>query len=119
MGQFTRDIGGAGSQCDYRHVLRHVRGMDPSGLTQFTGSHHGTLCYVSRTPARACMTQVTAAVTGTLWLTHVTIMSVLRLIQFTDPHLYGSETETLRGIATLPALKAALADAQQLLAVAA
>jgi 3',5'-cyclic-AMP phosphodiesterase len=40
-------------------------------------------------------------------------MSALRLIQFTDPHLYGSETETLRGIATLPALKAALADAQQ------
>jgi len=40
-------------------------------------------------------------------------MSVLRLIQFTDPHLYGSEAETLRGIATLPALKAALADAQQ------
>jgi Icc protein len=39
-------------------------------------------------------------------------MSVLRLIQFTDPHLYGSETETLRGIATLPALKAALADAK-------
>jgi Icc protein len=39
-------------------------------------------------------------------------MSVLRLIQFTDPHLYGSESETLRGIATLPALKAALADAQ-------
>jgi Icc protein len=31
-------------------------------------------------------------------------MSVLRLVQFTDPHLYGSETETLRGIATLPAL---------------
>ena len=43
-------------------------------------------------------------------------MSVLRLIQFTDPHLYGSETETLRGIATLPALKAALSDAQQSLA---
>jgi 3',5'-cyclic-AMP phosphodiesterase len=40
-------------------------------------------------------------------------MTVLRLIQFTDPHLYGSETESLRGIATLPALKAALADAQQ------
>jgi Icc protein len=40
-------------------------------------------------------------------------MSVLRVIQFTDPHLYGSETETLRGIATLPALKAALADAAQ------
>src|SRR5215813_4199153 len=39
-------------------------------------------------------------------------MSVLRLIQFTDPHLYGSETETLRGIATLPALKVALGDAQ-------
>jgi len=40
-------------------------------------------------------------------------MTVLRLIQFTDPHLYGSETETLRGIATLPALEAALACAQQ------
>ncbi|HET9391581.1 MAG TPA: phosphodiesterase [Steroidobacteraceae bacterium] len=39
-------------------------------------------------------------------------MSVVRLIQFTDPHLYGNETETLRGIATLPALKAALADAK-------
>ncbi|HZO21917.1 MAG TPA: phosphodiesterase [Steroidobacteraceae bacterium] len=39
-------------------------------------------------------------------------MSVLRLIQFTDPHLYGNELEMLRGIATLPALKAALADAQ-------
>jgi 3',5'-cyclic-AMP phosphodiesterase len=38
-------------------------------------------------------------------------MSVLRVIQFTDPHLYGSENETLRGIATLPALKSALADA--------
>jgi 3',5'-cyclic-AMP phosphodiesterase len=39
-------------------------------------------------------------------------MSVLRLIQFTDPHLYGSETESLRGIATLPALEAALASAR-------
>jgi 3',5'-cyclic-AMP phosphodiesterase len=43
-------------------------------------------------------------------------MSVVRLIQFTDPHLYGSETETLRGIATLPALEAALSAAQQSLA---
>jgi Icc protein len=39
--------------------------------------------------------------------------SVLRLTQFTDPHLYGSETETLRGIATFPALTATLAQAQQ------
>ncbi len=39
-------------------------------------------------------------------------MSVLRLTHFTDPHLYGSETETLRGVATLPALKATLAHAQ-------
>jgi len=39
-------------------------------------------------------------------------MSVLRLIQFTDPHLYGSETETLRGIATLPALTRTLSVAQ-------
>jgi 3',5'-cyclic-AMP phosphodiesterase len=39
-------------------------------------------------------------------------MSVLRLIQFTDLHLYRDADQTLRGIATLPALKAALADAR-------
>ncbi|HVY82617.1 MAG TPA: 3',5'-cyclic-AMP phosphodiesterase [Steroidobacteraceae bacterium] len=39
-------------------------------------------------------------------------MSVQRLVQFTDPHLYGSETETLRGIATLPALTRTLTLAQ-------
>lgn len=38
--------------------------------------------------------------------------SILRLTHFTDPHLYGSETESLRGIATLPALKATLTQAQ-------
>jgi 3',5'-cyclic-AMP phosphodiesterase len=38
--------------------------------------------------------------------------SVLRITHFTDPHLYGSETESLRGIATLPALKATLKHAQ-------
>jgi Icc protein len=39
-------------------------------------------------------------------------MSVVRLTHFTDPHLYGAETGTLRGVATLPALEAALARAQ-------
>jgi 3',5'-cyclic-AMP phosphodiesterase len=39
-------------------------------------------------------------------------MSALRLIQFTDPHLYGGEHEELRGVATLPALNAALAQAR-------
>src|ERR1700746_1507217 len=39
-------------------------------------------------------------------------MSVVRLTHFTDPHLYGSEAEALRGVATLPALTAALARAQ-------
>jgi len=39
-------------------------------------------------------------------------MSVVRLTHFTDPHLYGGETEALRGVATLPALTAALARAQ-------
>jgi Icc protein len=39
--------------------------------------------------------------------------SVLRLTHFTDPHLYGSEAETLRGIATLPALMATLAQAKE------
>jgi Icc protein len=39
-------------------------------------------------------------------------MSVLRLTHFTDPPLYGGENECLRGVATLPALKTALAHAQ-------
>ena len=39
-------------------------------------------------------------------------MSAVHLTHFTDPHLYGGETETLRGVATLPALRAALARAQ-------
>jgi Icc protein len=39
-------------------------------------------------------------------------MSVLRLVQFTDPHLYGNESETLRGVATLPALTRTLDLAQ-------
>lgn len=40
-------------------------------------------------------------------------MSVLRLVQFTDPHLYGSETEALRGVQTLAALERTLAQARQ------
>jgi len=40
-------------------------------------------------------------------------MSVLRLIQFTDPHLYGSETESLRGVQTLAALTRTLSHAKQ------
>jgi 3',5'-cyclic-AMP phosphodiesterase len=39
-------------------------------------------------------------------------MSVVRLTHFTDTHLYGGEAETLRGVATLPALEAALAQAR-------
>jgi 3',5'-cyclic-AMP phosphodiesterase len=36
----------------------------------------------------------------------------LRLLHFTDTHLYGSASESLRGIETLPALKRALAFAR-------
>ena len=39
-------------------------------------------------------------------------MSVVRLTQFTDPHLYGGEGESLRGVATLPALTTAIAHAR-------
>jgi Icc protein len=39
-------------------------------------------------------------------------MSVVRVVQFTDPHLYGNESETLRGVATLPALVRTLNLAQ-------
>jgi Icc protein len=40
-------------------------------------------------------------------------ISTVRLTHLTDPHLYGSEGEMLRGIATLPSLEATLAHAQQ------
>jgi len=39
-------------------------------------------------------------------------MSAVRLTHFTDPHLYGDERESLRGVPTLPALIAALAHAR-------
>jgi Icc protein len=39
-------------------------------------------------------------------------MSPLRLVQFTDMHLYGSDTESLRGVQTLPALAHTLAQAR-------
>lgn len=39
-------------------------------------------------------------------------MSVVRLTQFTDPHLYGKESESLRGVPTLPALTQAIAHAR-------
>ncbi len=38
-------------------------------------------------------------------------MSSVRLIQFSDMHLFGDATERLRGVASLPALQAAIADA--------
>jgi len=40
-------------------------------------------------------------------------MSVLHLIQFTDPHLYGDEAGTLRGVATYPALTRAIERARE------
>ena len=39
-------------------------------------------------------------------------MSSVRITHFTDPHLYGGESESLRGVATLPALNAALDHAR-------
>ena len=38
--------------------------------------------------------------------------SVLQLVQFTDPHLFGDPAGRLRGVATLPALQATLAAAR-------
>lgn len=38
-------------------------------------------------------------------------MPDLRLVQFTDPHLYGDPAGRLRGVCTLPALRAAIAHA--------
>jgi 3',5'-cyclic-AMP phosphodiesterase len=40
-------------------------------------------------------------------------MSGVRLIQFTDPHLYGEESGMLRGVATYPALMSTLAHARE------
>ncbi len=41
------------------------------------------------------------------------VANSLRLVQFSDPHLFGSADGTLRGVATLPALKAAISHADQ------
>ena len=38
-------------------------------------------------------------------------MQTIRLVQFSDPHLSGDPAATLRGVACLPALQAAIADA--------
>lgn len=56
------------------------------------------------------MTQFTQGPTALCY--DLATMSVLRLLQFTDTHLYGSATESLRGVQTLPALKRALACAR-------
>lgn len=40
-------------------------------------------------------------------------MTSVRLLQFTDLHLFGEATGRLRGVACLPALQAAVADAQR------
>jgi 3',5'-cyclic-AMP phosphodiesterase len=40
-------------------------------------------------------------------------MSSVRLLNFTDPHLYGDENDALRGIETLPALRRAVAHARR------
>lgn len=39
--------------------------------------------------------------------------STLRLVQFSDPHLLGQPQGSLRGVATLPALQAAVAHAER------
>jgi 3',5'-cyclic-AMP phosphodiesterase len=44
-------------------------------------------------------------------------MSAIRVIQFTDPHLFGNASETLRGINTLESLERTLADASGQLAI--
>jgi 3',5'-cyclic-AMP phosphodiesterase len=41
------------------------------------------------------------------------VANSLRLVQFSDPHLFGSADGTLRGVATLPALQAAISHADQ------
>lgn len=45
-------------------------------------------------------------------------MSAIRVIQFTDPHLFGDTAGTLRGINTLESLERTLADASGHLAIA-
>jgi len=78
-------------------------------LTQFTASDRWASVTISW-QAAGTPNRCDSHSTTQLW--PIEIMSVLRLIQFTDPHLYGDETESLRGVTTLPALKAALGHAQ-------
>jgi 3',5'-cyclic-AMP phosphodiesterase len=41
------------------------------------------------------------------------VANSLRLLQFSDPHLFGTAEGALRGVATLPALKATMAHAER------
>ena len=45
-------------------------------------------------------------------------MSAIRVIQFTDPHLFGNPAETLRGVNTLETLERTLADASGHISIA-
>jgi 3',5'-cyclic-AMP phosphodiesterase len=45
-------------------------------------------------------------------------MSAIRVIQITDPHLFGNAAETLRGVNTLESLERTLADASGHIAIA-
>ena len=98
-------------------VLRHVSGGPgalerPSSLPPAVVSllrFRGTATVGARNRSGFAVVpfrQATASIRDT------TIMSVLRLTQFTDPHLYGDETGSLRGVVTLSSLTAALAHAQ-------
>ena len=44
-------------------------------------------------------------------------MSAIRVIQFTDPHLFGDQSATLRGVNTLETLERTLVDASGHLAI--
>lgn len=44
-------------------------------------------------------------------------MSAIRIIQFTDPHLFGNPADTLRGVNTLESLERTLADASGHIAI--
>ena len=45
-------------------------------------------------------------------------MSAIRVIQFTDPHLFGNPAETLRGVNTFETLERTLADASGHISIA-
>ena len=113
-----------------RHFNRLVRARKPSRVVQkcntdlpmfaasdVAGCRRGFTVFPGSlrpgSPRYSAMNHVVTRITRRFAVMFVEFdrMSAIRVIQFTDPHLFGNPAETLRGVNTLETLERTLADA--------